>query len=130
MSFENLPEGMLRVAVLERVPKLTGMYPRVGPDNARYPFATYNRVGGPALMSHGGSDGVVQARIQISVFAETYRETVELSEDIRQKLAGYRSPFIQGVLPQEPVDLRDPDAGVYYRARDFIIWAVDAPVGG
>lgn len=127
---ESLPESLFRQAVLERVPGLTGFFPAPAPQNQPLPYATYARISGPNLMAHDGQSDVARARIQVSVFGNSYREVLEHAEAIALRMGGYRSVFIQGVFPQDPIDLRDPDTQIHYRVRDYIIWAAGAAVGG
>lgn len=59
------------------------IYPMVIPQEAALPAIAYQRVSGPRLFGHGGSQGTAAARIQVVVTAEEYRTTKSIVTAIR-----------------------------------------------
>lgn len=71
--------GSARVAglVSDRV------FPEVIPQDATLPAVAYQRVSGPRGTFHGGATGMAQARIQLTITAETYSAAKEVAAAVR-----------------------------------------------
>jgi hypothetical protein len=68
-----------------RVAGLVGerVYPEVIPQEAALPAMAYQRVSGPRPVGHGGGLGMGEARIQLTITAETYREAKAAAAAVR-----------------------------------------------
>lgn len=69
------------------------------PQRSEYPAITYQQIGGSALESANGGSTTQDVLWQIVAHAETYAEAVELFDQVRVILHGYRGT-VGGVVVQ------------------------------
>lgn len=68
----------------------TRVYPMVAPQEAALPLVVYQRVSGPRHQHHDGPAGLAEARIQLTITAETYSSAKSVASGIRDVLVGFR----------------------------------------
>ena len=61
-----------------------------------------------------------QARVQVSVFADTYDQLCALSRAVRRALAGHDAGGVS-IEASNAVDHRDDAADCYFRSLDFVV---------
>ena len=107
-------------------------YPGRVPPEAVLPAASYQRIPGadeePQAMGVGA--GVTTARYQITAWAATYQMARDLADQIRAAFARWRGVVagvtIQDSLPVLTNEEDEPDAGTFWRSRDFLISFLEA----
>ena len=78
----------MRIAIRNRILKLTNLaaqnvaWARVAQETVK-PYVTLNVISAPRSATHSGNDGMVAARVQVSIFSDTYGNTVALKDQIR-----------------------------------------------
>lgn len=94
------------------------------PQDVETPYIVMTKVSDRLEQSLIGSSGLSTARIQFSIFAETYYDTRLISAQIQSALVGkvgtVSTHYISCVFDGE-FDLYDSGAGLYQLAMDFII---------
>lgn len=100
----------------------TRVYPGRLPQGATMPAITYNRISTVRDASHSGA-GLAWARFQLDCWAETYGAADTLATAVialfhakRGRMAG------QATLVDNDVDDKDPDANLYRRIVDVLIY--------
>lgn len=108
----------------------TRVYPLALPQSVTLPAIVYQHIDGVAVQAHGQASALPRQRVQLTFWASTYQEVVNLAHVVRLSLDGYRGNWgtgayltnIQSCLPAgEPRDFRDPDASLFYRQQDYQI---------
>lgn len=97
----------------------TRIYPQWIPDQAKYPAVTFIRISGGQVNSLTGYSCLENPRIQMDVWAETYKQARDLSTIIHSamsKATGYVA------LLTDDSDLFEFDIGVYRISMDFSCW--------
>lgn len=59
------------------------VYPEVIPQDVSLPALAYQRVSGARPMAHGGKLGIAEARIQVTIAAESYRAAKAIAAGVR-----------------------------------------------
>ena len=100
------------------------IYPVQVPQNATFPCVTYSRVSANRWSAMGSDTGLVEKRIQVSSWGQTYAAANALAEAVRGALQRYRGT-VDGVVIQDifidgdgPETWED-DAGAYQAVSDF-----------
>jgi len=101
------------------------VYPLRLPQGATLPAICYMRVDGPSLVSHGGYSGLSHPRYQLDCYASSYLAVEALAEQLRDGLNAQRwgaTSFVENELDGE----EDPEAGIYRRIVDVVLWIGEA----
>lgn len=97
-----------------------GIHADTAPMGVKYPFITYQQVGGQAV---NFLDPTVpdkkHARIQINVWSKSRQESTTLIRQIEDLL---RSPPANGYVEGASVSQYNFDAGLYGSRQDFSFW--------
>jgi len=99
------------------------------PDNlANWPAATIQRVSTVRHHSKLGPAGIVDSRMQISIFGPKFEAVTQAADAVRAALDGFRGDMngvaVHAVRSDGEIDLYDPNAGVdgtYHIALEFVI---------
>ena len=78
------------------------------------PRAALYRVGGVRDM-HMGGKGLMQGRIQVDCYGESFAEAIGASRDVRRILEGYRGGPVQGLFLQAVRDGFEDDVSILQR---------------
>lgn len=105
------------VAILKTV--CARVYPIVAPENTELPYITYQQVGGETVSFMDGVADRKNARIQISVVAGTYRESVTAVRSIEDVLIQQIKAQAIGAAVTQYVPAIMP---LYEAVQDFSIW--------
>lgn len=112
MSLESQIGNALQALVAGRI------YPDVAPDNTARPYIVYQQIGGAAFnYVEGGVVGLRNARVQISVWADTRIQASQIGDQAESILLG-----VAGLQPQvlgAARSIYEPDTGLRGRMQDF-----------
>jgi hypothetical protein len=81
------------------------------PQNKARPYVVLNRVGGLPNYHMQGASGLVESRVQIDCYADTYTACTSVARSVKAILSGYKGGAIQGVFVDSERDLPAADAG-------------------
>lgn len=109
------------------------VYNQMAPATESPPYAVISRVSATHVETFDGPSGLVEARIQISVWATTPDQAEDVAELIRLALHGFKGLMgtelldVRRIGAEGPVDLETmsgagSDTHDYGRAYDFNIW--------
>jgi hypothetical protein len=124
--------GLLLFSLLSQAPDvaaqltapggLVKIFPLVAPQSTKRPYCCYQLIGGgPAE----GSSAICRlgdvARVQLSIFADTYQQIADVTAAVRSVL-DYAQPE-PGVYmePDNPQDHHDKDAACLFRSLDYLV---------
>lgn len=91
--------------LVDRISDILPVYAVIADHGAKYPFAVYRRT---ALLPRGSKDGgyfVDRATVQISIAADAYDQSVELANQVKERLEATRGAL--GKILVQRVDLVD-----------------------
>lgn len=95
------------------------------PQDVTNPYIVLQKISGVRGHSHDGADGSVQARIQVSIFATTYKEAKDISEAVRAEIDDYKgtmqSVTVGHCFFDNETDLFEEGEGLYGIADDYLI---------
>lgn len=97
----------------------TRIYPSVVPDETKYPCISYSRVSDVREYHLSGYANLENPRIQIDVWAETYKESKDISSAIHTAMQ--TAPDFKAILIDDS-DMYEPDALLYRVSMDFSCW--------
>lgn len=93
------------------------------PQSVTLPAVSFTRVTAPRVSCMGSDPGVVRARFQFDVFADTQKQARLVIDQLRaayQRWTNSSGTVIQDIFIAGDVDLgRDPDTREYHSAIDF-----------
>lgn len=125
--------GILIYSLLRQVPAVVALVgytdPVQGPQTRIYPLRIPEGKPRPALtyqLISNTNDGIAaceiddEARVQVSVFADTYPELCALAKAVRKALAGYDQDGASIEFAGAVDQFSDP-AACYFRSVDFIV---------
>lgn len=103
------------------------VYPMQLPQGVTFPAVTFMKVSAPRDHVQKGPSGLVSSRFQVSAWAQNYSAARQAAALVRLALIGYRGVVasgvrIGGVLMVNERDLEEPDAKLWQRASDFMIF--------
>ena len=110
-------------AVLQALTPLgVPLYASVAEQGAELPFATLELTSQQGELVHGAASDYRQVRVQLDLFARTYREVDHLAEAVRRAVEG--RPYTVGELSFHGVALGEMDTfaeeeRIYRRMLDF-----------
>lgn len=124
-----IADATLAALVVDRV------YPMPAPQNAGYPFVTWQRISGERVFSLGGPSGLAYPRFQIDVWSDSrenrpaggapYLESRAIADAIRRALDGFNGTLdgirVSAILLDER-DLFENEGGITRVSMDFRIW--------
>lgn len=102
------------------------VYPERLPQNPTYPALTYRAIVDPKGYDHGGPDGTVEARVQITTRSTSYGEMREVDEEVNAALDDFTGSMggvaVAAVFNQGGPDLVDHEVKpeVHFKPRDFL----------
>lgn len=106
----------------------TRIYYATAPQDVDTPYVVFLKVSDVRDVSLTGTGNTVNARFQFSVYADTYYETKQIAEAIRDALQGKCQEVIGGVGGvtvniqfEDETDIYDPGALIYHLAADYFI---------
>lgn len=101
---------------------LTGVgarfYPLTAPDQVVRPYATYQRVSANSENSLSGNTGLINTRMQIDVYADTYSQAQSIAAQIDALMSGWA---VQNTS-QGAQDLYEDAVKLHRVNLDFSIW--------
>ena len=105
------------------------IYAMHAPANVTFPFLTYRRISTDRLLTHDQThSGLSTPRIQFDVMAKTYKSALDVLEQLRISLQGYRGTmggvsgvYVGSVLPALEQHDDDPDNDYYRLTIDYMI---------
>lgn len=104
------------------------VYPVRLPQNPRYPALTYELISDPRRYSGDGDDGLVEARMQVSGFADRYGALREALDEVAAALSGFTGDLggtsvamIRHEGTRDLFDDRADEDGIYHAASDYVI---------
>jgi len=102
------------------------IYPDEMDDPPVYPSVTFQKIGGGRARSAVKSSSLARASIQVSTWAKSRDETVQIAGLIRRALDRKRQLTLSGVPVDDcfyvsDIDLKDPDSGICFNHMSFKI---------
>lgn len=95
------------------------------PQNVTLPAVSFERIVAPRVSCMGADPGLVRARFQFDVFADTKKSARLVIDQLRaayQRWSNASGTVIQDIFIAGDIDLgRDPDTRQYHSAIDFEI---------
>lgn len=101
------------------------VYPNVLPQNVSYPAISFRRVSSERPSAMGSDIGLVRARFQFDVWAESYdlapgaRTSAEQVRLALQRWSDAGPPVVQEVFFLNDLDLFEPQTALHHVALDF-----------
>lgn len=129
MAFEAV-ENAVRKILIDNVNLAaeisTRAYPDVLPQNPTFPAITIQKVDGDPIDNIQGNYGLERAVFQIDVWSETSVERGEVSELLRQAIAGYTGTVldvkIQGIRIESTFNRYEVEVKNYRKIHRVIVW--------
>lgn len=103
------------------------IYPKRLTQNVVYPALTYQVISDPRGHDHGGPDGTVQARVQVTAFSTSYLEMKTVLDAVRTALDGFTGEIggvqVAAVFHAGGRDLLDSEVKpeVHYNPTDYMV---------
>jgi hypothetical protein len=98
------------------------IYPMVVPQGAAMPALTFQHIGGQPMTNLAGGDGnLLNYRVQINCWSDTYLQAQALAELVRTRLQTAASTF-KAVATLVPQDTFEPDPKRFGVYLDFSFW--------
>lgn len=94
------------------------------PQGATSPAVVLHRIGGERGQTLSGPDGLVQSRVQVDCWGQTYKAAKDVSRQVVAGLNGYRGGTIQRVFIDTERDdqFLDPPDPLYRTRLDLTVW--------
>jgi len=96
----------------------TRVFPLVAPDGVSRPYIVYQRVAAVSENVLSGDAGLINTRLQIDAFAETYAQAQTVAAAIIALMDGWS---VQNVNLMSQ-DFFEPDTKLHRCSMDFSIW--------
>lgn len=101
----------------------TRIYPVKMPQNTALPAVVFQRITGTRQAAFGADTGDVLSRVQVDVFATSYKDGVRaVADQVRQALERYSSATISDIYIDNEFDDWDPETDIYRVTMDFRVW--------
>lgn len=100
----------------------TRLYPGVLPQKCTYPAVNYSRVFASRVSAMGADTGLVRARFQFDIWADTYAVARAIAEQVRlcyQRWSNTAGTVIQDIYFVGEVDLYEDETRIHHAALDF-----------
>lgn len=97
----------------------TRIYPMRMPQRGSLPAVVYQQISNTPVNSLDGDSGLDNLRFQITAWARTYSQAVELSEAVRNAIAA--SSTLKAIT-ENIIDTEDPDTRSYGVIADYSMW--------
>lgn len=94
------------------------VYPVVLPDISSLPAIVYQRISTVPITSLDGDSGLESVRIQVSVWANTYKEAKDLSATVRSTL----NATTLKIVSDGDSDDYEPDTKRFRVLADYLVW--------
>jgi hypothetical protein len=110
----------------------TRIFPLTRPQGSALPALTVTRISGAPVYASDGEAGLLDARLQIDSYAETYTAAKDLAAAVTNRLSAVQDVVQSGVtliyvMLDSEQDLREGGSGEFeylFRVRqDFIVWS-------
>ena len=103
------------------------LYPAVAPQNVAAPYVTYQQISGPRIHAMGADPGVVNPRMQFSVWGRTNTEAKTVALQVMASFSRWRGVFatvdvLDSFLENEADLGLEPDTKLHQRMVDFAMW--------
>lgn len=102
----------------------TRLYPGVLPQKCTYPAVNYSRIFASRVPAMGADTGLVRARFQFDIWADTYAAARAVAEQVRAAYQRWRNTagtVIQDIYFVGEVDLYEDETRIHHAALDFEI---------
>lgn len=118
-------EQALRTLLLPAAPRCYWSRAPQSPAPAR-PYVVLHRISGVRGYTFQGDDGLVESRVQIDVFADTYASVRSTADAITETISGHRDTNFRGIFidtERSLPGLDGPDPNELFRISiDAIVW--------
>lgn len=108
-------EEALIALLLSHAPLTALLGQKIRPGRANQadlpPFAVVQVIDSNRSYTYAGDVGLIAARVQIDVYAETYSAAKQAARLIEARLSGHRDQFFQAIFLTDQRDLPAADAG-------------------
>jgi hypothetical protein len=105
------------------------IYPVVLPENPTYPAVTYQRISAVRASAMSTDTGLVQTRVQVSIWSTLYSEAKSVKEQVRAALQRWRGTVlglvIEDTFIENETDLYQPEIPVYHLPVDATVHYVE-----
>jgi hypothetical protein len=103
------------------------LYPAVAPQNAVAPYVTYQQISGPRIHAMGADPGVVNPRMQFTVWGRTNTEAKNVGLQVMLCFSRWRGIFatvdVMDSFLENELDLGlDVETKLHQRVIDFLMW--------
>jgi len=101
------------------------IYPLIKPQSAPLPAITYQRISSIRRINYLGPEKLLETRIQLSAWAESYKMSKQLATALRKALHGYSGKMGKLKVPlirlESDRDSYEPDTQTYCIHQDYLI---------
>jgi hypothetical protein len=94
------------------------IYPQIAPDMPTSPYIVYQRVSANSENVLSGATGLINTRLQIDVYAQTYLAALALAAQVDALMGAWA---VQNVSNPSQ-DVFEPDVRLYRVILDYSIW--------
>ena len=94
------------------------IYPMTAPDSCLRPYITYQRISANSENVMSGSSGLINTRMQIDVYADTYAQSQAVAAAVESMMSGWT---VQNVS-QPAQDLYEDPVKLFRVLLDYSIW--------
>lgn len=111
---------MIESSIYAAIKSLAGgrVYPMVLPDTATLPAIVYQRISSVPVTSLNGDSGLESVRIQVSVWATTYKEAKTLSATVKSTL----NATTLKIVSDGDSDDYEPETKRFRVLADYLVW--------
>lgn len=116
-----------RLAAVAGVTALVGtrIYPVLAPQNPTFPHLVYQRISAERIGNLGADTDMVESRVQVSCFADSYSGTKELADAVRLALQRADGTFggvtVDDMWIESDQDIYDPQTRDHFVAIDVLV---------
>lgn len=94
------------------------VYPQVAPDSTPRPYITYQRVYAQSNNVMSGNSGLINTRVQIDVYADTYSQAQTIALQVDALMSGWTLQIVSN--PAQ--DMYEPDVKLHRVLLDYSVW--------
>jgi len=101
------------------------VYAVLAPQDVSTPYIVYTLISAPRDYTHDGPSGIVEARYQFNLCAETYAGAKAMADQLRGTLSGFSGLFesvtVFSAMLDTELDSHEDNADLYVIFCDYII---------
>jgi hypothetical protein len=103
-------------------PQMTEVYPVSIPQTAVYPAVSYMRISSVRNVNFSEVEDWVRTVFEVNCYAESFNEALNLAEDAKAALNGYRGGNIQLIRLDNELEMLEDAVDLYRVAQQYTVW--------